>query len=220
MIFRSYPICSFQIGVRFGKYGFPNKRAAMNPESQKQWINEVLDQIFLAIISSESLRNILIFKGARILNLHLGECRQSLDIDSNVAPEFVTSAPDYETQAHYLEEQFPHALRHYFERQNPVRFKPGKIKLQRQPVKGHPRGWNAFFLKIQVQDNRRPGVLGLPTLSVDVASPETYGPGAVEIMNIHRMPARVYALHRIAGEKLRAYLSSLPAYRRKMLGGE
>ena len=30
----------------------------------------------------------------------------------------------------------------------------------------------------------------------------------------------VYALHRIAGEKLRAYLTSLPAYRRKMQGGE
>jgi hypothetical protein len=30
----------------------------------------------------------------------------------------------------------------------------------------------------------------------------------------------VYALHRIAGEKLRTYLTSLPAYRRKMKGGD
>ena len=38
-------------------------------------------------------------------------------------------------------------------------------------------------------------------------------------MMLFDYPAKVYSLERIAGEKMRAYLSSLPAYRRKMGGG-
>jgi hypothetical protein len=53
-----------------------------------------------------------------------------------------------------------------------------------------------------------------------VAAPEILGSKAVEIMNIRGFSARVYSLHRIAGEKLRAYLTSLPAYRQKMGGGQ
>jgi len=53
-----------------------------------------------------------------------------------------------------------------------------------------------------------------------VAAPETLGPDAVETLNVQGISARVYALHRIAGEKLRAYLTSLPSYRRKMQGGD
>ena len=39
--------------------------------------NQVLNEIFLAIIASQPLREALVFKGARILNLLLGESRQS-----------------------------------------------------------------------------------------------------------------------------------------------
>jgi len=63
-------------------------------------------------------------------------------------------------------------------------------------------------------------VRGLPVLEIDVAAAETLGPGAVETLTMEGIPARVYALHRIAGEKLRAYLTSLPSYRRKMEGGD
>jgi hypothetical protein len=45
----------------------------MNPESRDQWINEILNEVFLAVIAWEPLRNALIFKGARILNLYLGD---------------------------------------------------------------------------------------------------------------------------------------------------
>ena len=77
-----------------------------------------------------------------------------------------------------------------------------------------------ILLRIEVQDNSKAEVLGLPRLKIDVAAPETLGPNAVETLNVQGNPARVYALHRIAGEKLRAYLTSLPAYRRKMQGGD
>src|SRR5271170_5864840 len=192
----------------------------MNPESRDQWINEILNEVFLAVIAWEPLRNALIFKGARILNLHLGDSRQSLDIDSNIAPELVASTPNLAAQASFLEEQIPPALRRRFERQNPVKYKLGRVNVVGKPPKGHLRGWDAFLLRIEVQDNRLAGVRGLPMLEIDVAAPETLGPDAVETITVKGIPAKVYALHRIAGEKLRAYLTSLPAYRRKMKGGE
>jgi len=192
----------------------------MNPESRDQWINEILNEVFLAVIAWEPLRNALIFKGARILNLHLGDSRQSLDIDSNIAPELVASTPNLAAQASFLEEQIPPALRRHFERQNPVKCKLGRVNVVGKPPKGHLRGWDAFLLKIEVQDNSMAGVRGLPMLAIDVAAPETLGPDAVQTITVKGIPARVYALHRIAGEKLRAYLTSLPDYRRKMQGGD
>jgi Nucleotidyl transferase AbiEii toxin, Type IV TA system len=192
----------------------------MDGPTQAQWTNEVLNEVFLAVIAAEPLRNALIFKGARILNLHLGDSRASLDIDSNVAPELVASFPGLEAQAAFLEAELSPALRRYFERQVPVRFELVAVKVERRPPKGHPRGWTALLMRVQVRDNLRAGILGLPRLEIDVAAPETLGSDAVETMAVNGSPAKVYALHRIAGEKLRAYLTSLPAYRRKMLGGE
>ncbi|HYG34822.1 MAG TPA: nucleotidyl transferase AbiEii/AbiGii toxin family protein [Clostridia bacterium] len=192
----------------------------MNRETQKHWIDEVLTEVFRAAIASEPLRNALIFKGARILNLHLGDGRESLDIDSNMAAELAASMPDIEAQARFLQQQLSSALRHHFERQNPVRFELVDVKVDRRPPKDHPRGWNAFLLRIQVHDSRWIGVIGLPRLEIDVAAPEKLGVDAVETMKVQGVPARVYALHRIAGEKLRAYLTSLPAYRQRMQGGE
>ena len=192
----------------------------MNRESRDQWINAVLNEVFLAVISWEPLRNALIFKGVRILNLHLGDSRQSLDIDSNIAPELAMTNPYVDAQANFLEQQLPLALRRYFERQTPVKYKLVRVKVDRNPPKGHIRGWNQIKLKIGVQDNGLAGVLSLPKLELEVAAQETLGRNAVEILKVHGIPANVYALHRIAGEKLRAYLTSLPTYRRKMGGGE
>ena len=159
-------------------------------------------------------------KGARILNLYLGESRQSLDIDSNIAPELVLSTPNLDAQAGFLEVQFPLAMRRRFEHQNPVKFNLVQVEVDRNPPNGHLRGWNAFVVRIRVRDNSHAGVLGVPTLDIDVAAPEALGPNAVKVINLDGIPARVYALHRIAGEKLRAYLTSLPAYRSKMKGGK
>jgi hypothetical protein len=192
----------------------------MNQESRDRWINEVLNEVFLAVIAWEPLRDALIFKGARILSLHLGDFRESLDIDSNIAPELVASTPDLAAQADFLEAQVTQALRRHFEEQSPVRFKLEKVKVEQKPAKSHPHGWDAFLLKIKIEDNLLAGTLGLPSLDIDVAAPELLGPDAVETLTVKGIPAQVYSLHRIAGEKLRAYLTSLPAYRRKMNSNE
>ncbi len=167
----------------------------------------------------ESLRNALIFKGARILNLHLGNSRLSLDIDSNVAPEFVASTPDLRERAAVLEREMARALRRHFEARSPVKYTLGKVSVDHQPPERHPQGWNAFLLWNEVRDNTKAAVRGLPSVQMDVSASETLGPNALEWMDFQGVQARDYALHRIAGEKLRAYLSSLPAYRRKMRGG-
>ena len=101
----------------------------MNRESQEKWINSVLNEVFQAVIEWEPLRNALIFKGARILNLHLGDSRQSLDIDSNIAPELAMTNPNVDAQANFLEQQLPLALRRYFERQTPVKYKLVRVKV-------------------------------------------------------------------------------------------
>jgi len=190
----------------------------MNRADRDSWTNEVLDEVLLAVIASQPLREALIFKGARILNLHIRENRQSLDIDSNAASELVRSITDLDDQMAFFKNQFSIALRRYFEGQNPVRFELEDIKVERNPSEGHPHGWDAFWLRFTLRDNHLARTRGLPRLEIEVAAPETLGPKAVETMNIRGCSAQVYSLHRIAGEKLRAYLTSLPAYRQKMGG--
>src|SRR5258708_38701948 len=101
----------------------------MNRENRDHWINESFNEVFLAVIGAEPLRNALIFKGARILNLHLGGVRQSLDIDSNLAPELAQSTPDPAAQASFLKAQIPPAWRRHFELQNPDKFTLGRLNV-------------------------------------------------------------------------------------------
>ena len=188
-------------------------------ENQKQWIDGVLPEVFEAVVASPKLREALIFKGARILNIHLGTNRQSLDIDSNVAPGLQSAFPDIESQTAFLEEHLPLALRRHFERQDPVRFGLVRVRVQKRPPSGHPRGWNALWVRINVQDNHYANQRALPAIEIDVAAPELLGPKAVQTVSLFGFPAQVYSLERIAGEKMRAYLTSLPSYRKKRGGG-
>ncbi|MEI6562574.1 MAG: nucleotidyl transferase AbiEii/AbiGii toxin family protein [Verrucomicrobiota bacterium] len=188
-------------------------------ENQKKWIDGVLPEVFEAIVAAPKLREAMIFKGARILNIHLKTNRQSLDIDSNIAPSLQSAFPDIESQAAFLKQHLPLALRRHFEQQNPVRFSLLRIRVQKYPPAGHPRGWNALWVRITVQDNHYTNQRALPAIEIDVAAPELLGPTAVQTITLFGFPAQVYSLERIAGEKLRAYLTSLPAYREKMGGG-
>ena len=188
-------------------------------ENQKKWIDGVLPVVFEAIVAAPKLREALIFKGARILNVHLGTNRQSLDIDSNIAPSLQSAFPDIESQAAFLKQHLPLALRRHFEQQNPVRFSLVDVQVSKKPATGHPRGWTMLEVRVRLQDNRHPKDRSLPAVVMEVAAPELLGPTAVQTITLFGFPAQVYSLERIAGEKLRAYLTSLPAYRKKMGGG-
>jgi len=171
----------------------------MNSLDRERWKSQVLDEIFVAIASSETLSRILVFKGARVLNLQLKTARQSLDIDSNLTRDFVRCHPDRLEQRAILEREFDRAIRRHFERQDNL----------------HPRGWDAFDVTIQVKDLSR-NVGYLPRLELDVAAPEELREAAIGSIQVGQHHVLAYTLQRIAGEKLRAFLSTLPSYRNKV----
>ncbi len=61
----------------------------MNKVQSEKWKNDLVGEVFKAVVAHEALKNALVFKGARVLNIHLGTERQSLDIDSNFLAEFI-----------------------------------------------------------------------------------------------------------------------------------
>jgi len=191
----------------------------MNPLEQNRWKSAVLEEALQAFASDTVLRDSLIFKGARILNLRLGnEIRQSLDIDSNLAFGFQQAHPRVEEQQQLLETRFATALRRFFDRQNPVRFSVENITVEPRPTRmDHPFGWNGFVVRVRIRDGRQSDLRGIPAVEIDVAASEALGPGAVSDLTIHgNLTIRAYTLERIAGEKLRAFLSSLPVYIEKI----
>lgn len=186
----------------------------MNLADAERWKSDVLDQIFEALAESRELEEALVFKGARVLNIRLGRGRQSLDIDSNLVPGFVKEHPDREAQRQFLEREIKSAVRRHFEAQEPVRYELANLQVKTHPPKGHPMGWDAFEVRINVNDLTKQ-VRGLPALTIDVAAPEEILDTSVSWIEVGGHRVRAYTLERIAGEKLRAFLSSLPAYRAK-----
>ena len=191
----------------------------MNPLQRERWVDEVLREVMAALMHDEVLRQALVFKGAWILNLHLGESRHSMDIDATAEPGWVQEIGSLDNQEVFLREHLPRAVRGHFERQDPVRFTLEDARFERNPASLHPRGWDMLQVKLVIRDHTLTNVRSLPPAELEVAAAESYGPDAVEWKDFLGALARVYALHRIAGEKLRAYLTSLPEYRTKMHGG-
>jgi hypothetical protein len=187
----------------------------MNQTDAERWKSQVLDEIFVALAASEPLDEALVFKGARVLNVRLGIGRQSLDLDSNLSAPFIRKYPDREAQRAFLEEEMTRAVRSHFERQEFVRYELTGLKVQTYPPKSHPMGWDAFKVRISVNDLTR-HVRGFPALEIDVAAPEDLMNTSVATIEVGGHRVHAYTLERIAGEKLRAFLSSLPAYRAKV----
>jgi hypothetical protein len=188
----------------------------MDTDARRAWINESLDTVFEALAASRALRSMLVFKGARVLHRRLGAAsRQSFDIDSNLAQSFVDQHRARTDQQHIIETEVIRALQSHLHAQAVVRFEVQKITVKLRPQRDHHLGWNAFVVAIRLIDRTRPGVLGLPTLEIDIAAPENLGPGAIGPLLVGSNETAAYTLERITAEKLRAFLSSLPAYRKK-----
>ena len=189
----------------------------MNPGDANKWKADVLEHILLALASSKELKNVLVYKGALILNKRLGTERMSLDIDSNLVQDFVLAFPEKKQQENFLEKFLKSAISKYFNRQDPVRFELSAIKIKNSPLKSdHPLGWDAFSIKINVTDFQNIHVRNLPALSIDVAAPESLSINSVSGIDLGGHVVNAYTLERLAGEKLRAFLSTLPKYRAKV----
>jgi len=107
------------------------------------------------------------------------------------------------------------AIHRHFERQNPVRFELARLTVKTYPPKKHPLDWDAFKVRMNINDLTKT-VHGLPAIEIDVAAPEQLLPSSVIEIDVggHRVTA--YAMERIVGEKLRAFLQHLPTYRSKL----
>jgi len=189
----------------------------MNPSQQNQWKDDLLREILRAISAHDPLADSLVFKGARILNLHLCSQRQSLDIDANLRVEFQREMQNRLQLSNWFETQLSMAIRNHFESQELVRYELESIKVSHNPpVFPHPRGWDGLVAKMRVTDQKLRGVRTLPTVELEIAAPEVLGSNALCELPLEGVKVHAYTLHRIAGEKLRAYLTSLPAYRSKI----
>jgi hypothetical protein len=144
----------------------------MNPNEFNRWKSAVLDEVFAALAADRAIEGCLVFKGARVLNAILGFGRQSLDLDSNLIQSFVDQHPDREEQRRYLEHHLKKAIIHYFERQEPVRFELKGLSVKTYPPDSHPMGWDAFKVKLSIDDLSKVGLRGLPGIEIDVAAPE------------------------------------------------
>lgn len=187
----------------------------MNPNEINRWKSGVLDEVFAALAADSEVEGCLVFKGARVLNARLGGGRQSLDLDSNLTKGFVDKHPDRAEQRSYLERHMRKAITRHFEQQEPVTFELKSLTVKTYPPKSHPMGWDAFKVKLNIDDLTKAGVKGLPGIEIDVAAPEELLDSSIAPVMIGGHTAYAYTLERISGEKLGAFLSSLPAYRAK-----
>jgi len=185
----------------------------VNPEQFETWKNAALREVIRAIAASPQLRAILIFKGARVLNQWLETERVSLDLDSNLSTEFAVGTADLQAQAIFLEAELERALQDYLRNQRTVRY---TLEGVRVVSKHHPFQWHGHQAKIRLRDAEFAQVLGMPPLELDISAPEKMSVHAVRDLAIDHSSVRAYTLERIAGEKLRAFLSTLPAYRMKV----
>jgi hypothetical protein len=184
---------------------------------QDIWSNEVLDEIFRAMATSPQLSDTLIYKGAQVLRLRLGEpIRASFDIDASLAAITATFSTNPLEQQKFGE-AIADIVAHHFSGQDPVRFELREQRLERRRKIGpHPRGWDVFELNLTVHDFLANPASVPPPLRIDLATPEEMSEHSVSKLDVGGYQVNAITLERIVGEKLRAFLSCLPAYRKKL----
>ncbi len=99
---------------------------------------------------------------------------------------------------------------------NPVSLSLRVARVDRMPPQGHPQGWDGLRVEIGIDDLSRPGTRSFPLVTVDAAAPEPLTPASTAPFRAGAGFVTAYTLERIAGEKLRAFLTTLPPYRDKM----
>jgi hypothetical protein len=188
----------------------------MNPNDQSRWKNQILEFALAAFAAHEPLRAALIFKGARILNLRLGDtaARESFDLDTNLDILFTKSHPRRDDRREFFNRECERALKRFFGQQEPIRYEVKAVRTEPRPPKdNHPFDWGGFRIEISVSDKERSKVRGLQAIVIEIASYEEVGEHAVsDLMLRNGLIVRAQTLERIAGEKMRAFLTSLPTY--------
>jgi hypothetical protein len=105
---------------------------AMNVSERNKWIDAVLNEIFSAILESEKLKELLTFKGARILGEYIKSSRKSLDIDCNLN----SIVKEKGSMAENLTKLFAEAVKKYLEGRGDDRFHLTKLTVTPRPKRG------------------------------------------------------------------------------------
>jgi hypothetical protein len=186
-----------------------------------RWTSAVLDEVFKAFVSSTALSQMLVYKGARVLRFRLQETlRASFDIDANLSSfaanaDGVPDGPNLES----IRDLTHRAVSGYFERQEPVRYVLERSMITNRRKSGaHPRGWDVYWLFLHVRDLAAESTVSSfeGQLRMDIASPELLSDNSVSPLVVDGHTINAATLERIAGEKLRAFLTHLPTYRKKL----
>lgn len=182
---------------------------------QDKWCSETLDEVFRALSLSQELSERLVYKGARVLRLLLGETtRASLDIDASLASVSANMRID-ENELEYLRSLADKAITNYFEDQNPIRYSLQRSSItNRRKLGPHPRGWDVYELRLEIKDLAAfAATVNAPLLQIDIAAPEASSNRSFGPIFLDGRQVIAVTLERMIGEKLRAFLSSLPQYR-------
>jgi hypothetical protein len=193
-----------------------DRNSMLTPKDR--WCSETLDDVFIALSTSEEISRKLVYKGARVLRLLLNEpVRASLDIDASFAGIAATFAVD-NAELEILRSLAHNAIASYFEAQNPVRYSLDKSSIRnRRKIGPHPRHWDVYWLELDVRDSAtRTSYSAASPLRIDIAAPELTDERSIATVELHGHKVNAVTLERMAGEKLRAFLSSLPTYRKKI----
>ncbi len=184
---------------------------------EDKWKSETLDEVFKALALSPELSERLVYKGARVLRLLLNEItRASFDIDANLV--IAANASVGKDDLEHIRTLAEDAITTHFESQQPVRYALLRSTIRNRRTKGeHPRGWNVYWLNLEVRDMAAHDYLGpASALRIDIAAPELLSEHSIGTIPLNGRPIQAVTLERMAGEKLRAFISSLPAYRNKI----
>jgi hypothetical protein len=184
------------------------------PLSNDIWKSVTLDHVFNALALSSELSEKLIYKGARVLRLLLNEItRASLDIDANFAANVSVDQKNLEQLRSLAHE----AIATYFESQSPIRYELQNSSIKNRRPEDHPRDWNVYWLELAVRDLAAENFMGAtPSLLIDIAAPEPVSDKSIARIEVNGHLINAVTLERMAGEKMRAFLSHLPTYRKKI----
>lgn len=163
-----------------------------------RWQSEALDQIFEALAAYPLVGQNIVFKGARVLKLRLGNSRQSLDIDGNLSNTFAANILTPDARLAFLELHLRLAFTRYFERQDPVRYTFTDLTIKRRPQKDHRFGWDGFTIKLRISDQQVGNANVLPALGLDLTRLEPVSAHAIAPLRIGRYEVQAYTLQRIA----------------------
>lgn len=175
------------------------------------------DFVLDALGKHEALRERLAFKGARILTRYLQDGgRASMDLDATLlAP--IQDTTDRHEHASAISRELKRAIERHVDDQPVVQFYLVDVKVVPKPrQREHHRGWNAFEVVVRLSDRSGRQLHGPSPVKIDIVAPEGLQAGALDQLPIGTGFVRSYSLPLLAGEKLRALLSSLPPHLLKM----